>query len=43
MTCKDCQQYSKCLEGSREYPCKDFKKKDGRKNECIQGRKTIDR
>lgn len=29
VTCKDCQYYSHCLESSREYPCKDFKKKEG--------------
>lgn len=42
MTCKDCQHYSHCLESSREYPCKDFRKKVN-KNECIQRRKTIDK
>ena len=26
MTCKECRYYNKCMERSREYPCKDFKK-----------------
>lgn len=29
VTCKDCRECSHCMESSREYPCTDFKKKEG--------------
>ena len=29
MSCKNCVSFRKCLESSREYPCKDFKEKEG--------------
>lgn len=29
-TCTDCRYYKRCPERSRMYPCKDFKKKEGK-------------
>lgn len=26
VTCKECRYYNKCMERSRDYPCKDFKR-----------------
>lgn len=28
MTCKDCKFYKKCMERSREYPCREFEKEE---------------
>lgn len=29
-TCKTCRKYKGCLEGSREYPCRDWERRDKR-------------
>lgn len=27
-TCKTCRKYRRCLEGSREYPCRDWERRE---------------
>lgn len=33
MTCNDCRKKKKCIEGSRMYPCTEFRRKRGGKCE----------
>lgn len=38
MTCKDCKFYKKCMERSREYPCREFEKEEKGNDRLVNGR-----
>ena len=42
-TCKECRRFKHCMESSREYPCKDFAKKEVHIRKAEHGEETFAR